>query len=128
MKRSLITLGLVALCANGTVFAPPTAADIKRQVEGFSITITNNSNEDVYLAGFYGRNVQPLITEKIPAHSKNREVIFDVRRDIRGGNIELQKVTVQIGQQNWKTFERATHGGYVTVEQKDVDYYMKKRA
>jgi hypothetical protein len=137
MKYSLMTLGLAALCASGITSAgatwdqlqasrnnqaaqsaSPTAADIKQAAQKFSVTITNNSNDEVYLAGFYNvKSTEPLVRQSVLAGSKNLVVTFDQKNDYYGHSVDLQKVTVRIGQSDWKT---VTNHDSVVVEQKDV--------
>lgn len=154
MKRSFMILGLGALCANGVVSAAPTreevnayrknrasqqtggptreAVDASRNrrnqaAQGFSVTITNNSNDTVYLTGFYSDR-----TSRVPytwniavfANEKNRVISFP--EQYGDGRAEvLQKVIIGIGQNEWKTVK---DGDSVTVEQKDVDQFKSGKS
>lgn len=130
MKRSLMTLSLVALCASGIVSAVP------GQSFGspFSVTITNNSNDDVSLAGYYSgvkhgpggitNQILDTKTQPVPAHSTNLVIYFDQRHSTERGNVDLQHVIIRIGGKDWK--EVVGNNSSFTIEQKVVDQFMKR--
>lgn len=129
--NSRMIFGLVALCAGGVVVAYP------GQIagNGISVTITNNSSDNVSLAGYYSgvkrgpggisNQILDTKTQPVPAHSKNLMIYFDQRHNDGRGPVELQHVIIRIGGKDWK--EVVGNNSSFTIEQKDVDQFKSSQ-